>query len=164
MSPAIRIRNVTLADLERCYEIESVSYEGDEAATFEKIRKRIATWPQGFIVLEADGEVAGFINAGAAFEVRMDDDAFKELFGHDPAGPHVVIMSVVVHPGFQGKGYAAMLMKEFIDRMRGMGKSTINLMCKSVHVALYERFGFAYVRPSVSTHGGMEWHEMVLTL
>lgn len=160
----LTIRNAIPADAERCYEIESSSYEGDEAATFEKIRKRIHTWPQGFIVLESDGLIAGFINAGAAFDVRMDDDAFKELVGHDPSGPHVVVMSVVVHPDFQGQGHAARLMEDFIGRMKRLGKSSINLMCKSRHVPFYERFGFAYVRPSPSTHGGMAWHEMVLAL
>lgn len=30
------IRHVTPADLERCYAIETVAYEGDEAATREK--------------------------------------------------------------------------------------------------------------------------------
>jgi len=162
MHPAIR--HPTPADAARCYDIESASYEGDEAATYAKIRKRIQTWPQGFIVLEVEGVIAGFINAGAAFEVRMDDDAFKELVGHDPEGPHVVVMSVVVHPDFQGRGYAARLMEEFIVRMRQLGKSSINLMCKSRHVPFYEKFGFAYVRPSPSTHGGMAWHEMVLRL
>jgi len=158
------IRNVTPADLDRCFEIESLAYEGDEAATYEKIRKRIHTWPHGFIVLESDGVVAGFINSGAAFEVRMDDDAFKELVGHDPAGPHVVVMSVVVHPALQGRGHAAQLMTEFIGRMRRLGKSSIHLMCKSRHVPFYEKFGFVYLRPSPSTHGGMAWHEMVLAL
>jgi len=92
------VRLVTPADLDRCFAIESIAYEGDEAATREKIATRIATWPQGFIVAEVDGVVAGFINSGAAYQVEMADEAFKELIGHDPDGPHVVIMSVVVHP------------------------------------------------------------------
>ena len=49
------------------------------------------------------GEVAGFVNSGAAFDVQMSDEAFKELIGHDPAGPNVVIMSVVVHPDTRGR-------------------------------------------------------------
>ena len=44
------IRHVTAADLDRCYAIETLAYEGDEAATREKIATRIATWPDGFIV------------------------------------------------------------------------------------------------------------------
>ncbi len=107
-----------------------------------KIATRIATWPEGFIVAKVDGVVAGFINSGAAFEVEMSDEAFKELIGHDPAGPHVVIMSVVVHPDYQGQGLAKRLMGEFIQRMRAMNKASIHLMCKERHIALYAGFGF----------------------
>ena len=158
------IRHVTAADLDRCYAIETLAYEGDEAATREKIATRIATWPDGFIVAEVDGQVAGFINSGAAFDVQMSDEAFKELIGHDPAGPNVVIMSVVVHPDYQGLGVAKRLLGEFIDRMREQGKATIHLMCKERHIPLYAGFGFAYIKPSESDHGGMAWHEMILSL
>ncbi|WP_236190916.1 GNAT family N-acetyltransferase [Pseudomonas pharyngis] len=158
------IRHVIAADLDRCYAIETLAYEGDEAATREKIATRIATWPDGFIVAEVDGQVAGFINSGAAFDVQMSDEAFKELIGHDPAGPNVVIMSVVVHPDYQGLGLAKRLLGEFIERMREQGKATIHLMCKERHIPLYAGFGFAYIKPSESAHGGMAWHEMILTL
>lgn len=162
--PNLVIRQVVAADLDRCFAIETLAYEGDEAATREKIATRIATWPTGFIVAEVDGVVAGFINAGAAFEVEMADEAFKELIGHDPAGPHVVIMSVVVHPDYQGQGVSRQLLEAFIERMRGLGKASINLMCKERHVPLYERFGFVYLKASASDHGGMAWHEMALSL
>lgn len=158
------IRQVQPTDLDRCFAIETQAYEGDEAATREKIAIRIATWPQGFIVAEASGVVAGFINAGAAFEVAMADEAFKQLIGHDPAGPNVVIMSVVVHPDFQGRGVAKQLMQAFIQRMTEMGKSSIHLMCKERHVPLYQGFGFVYIKASDSDHGGMAWHEMLLQL
>ncbi|APC17951.1 GNAT family N-acetyltransferase [Pseudomonas frederiksbergensis] len=163
-SPTTVIRQVTRADLDRCFAIEIEAYEGDEAATREKIATRIATWPQGFIVAEVDGVVAGFINSGAAYQVEMADEAFKEMIGHDPDGPQVVIMSVVVHPDFQGQGLAKRLMTEFIARMRDLGKIRINLMCKERHVPLYAGLGFAYLKASASDHGGMAWHEMALDL
>lgn len=163
-SPTTVIRQVLPADLDRCFAIETLAYEGDEAATREKIATRIATWPQGFIVAEVEGVVAGFINSGAAFVVEMADEAFKELIGHDPQGPHVVIMSVVVHPDFQGQGVAKRLMHAFIARMREQGKASIHLMCKERHVPLYAGFGFVYLKASDSDHGGMAWHEMALEL
>lgn len=94
----------------------------------------------------------------------MSDEAFKELVGHDPAAPNVVIMSVVIDPAQQGKGYATLLMRTFIERMAGQGKRTLHLMCKDRHVPLYERLGYRYVKPSASDHGGMAWHEMVMEL
>ena len=161
---APQFRTPTAADAERCYAIEIGAYDGDEAATLEKIRTRIAQYPQGFLVRENAGDIVGFINSGCAHEVVMSDEAFKELVGHDPAAPNVVIMSVVVDPAHQGKGYAKQLMDEFIVRMKAAGKLTIHLMCKEQHVALYQKLGYQYVRPSPSDHGGMAWHEMLMVL
>lgn len=158
------LRQATPADTDRCHQIEHTAYEGDEAATREKIATRIARYPQGFLVLEQDGTVIGFINSGCAHQVVMSDESFKELVGHDAAAPNVVIMSVVVDPAHQGLGHSTRMMRAFVSQMRHSGKQSIHLMCKSRHVPLYERMGYRYVRPSDSDHGGMAWHEMVMPL
>lgn len=158
------LRSAVPADTPRCYQIETSAYEGDEAATEQKIATRIAQYPQGFLVMELDGQPIGFINSGCAHEVVMSDEAFKELIGHDPDAPNVVIMSVVIDPAHQGKGYSTLLMRAFVKRMAGMGKQTIHLMCKERHVELYRKMGYRYVQPSASDHGGMAWHEMVMDL
>jgi len=157
-------RNARPSDAIRCFEIETAAYEGDEAATLEKISKRIEVYPDGFLILEVEGEVVGFMNCGCAHDVEMSDEEFKELVGHDPNAPNVVIMSVVVDPAQQGKGLSRALMVEFVGRMKQMGKSAIYLMCKEHHVPLYEKFGYSYLHPSTSDHGGMTWHEMSLEL
>ena len=157
-------RNAVPADAPRCFQIESSAYEGDEAATFEKIALRIDQYPTGFLIMEIDGETVGFINSGCAHDVVMSDDAFKELVGHDPAAPNVVIMSVVLDPAYQGKGLSTLLMQTFVAQMRALGKETIHLMCKERYVPLYAKMGYAYVKPSASDHGGMAWHEMVMEL
>ncbi|MEX0338890.1 MAG: GNAT family N-acetyltransferase [Arenibacterium sp.] len=159
-----KFRNARPEDAERCFAIEIGAYEGDEAATLAKISKRIEIYPEGFLILETGGVIAGFINSGCAHTIEMSDDAFKELVGHDPDAPNVVILSVVVDPPYQGKGLSRALMEEFVDRMRQAGKTTIHLMCKAQHVPLYEKFGYGYLRPSASGHGGMEWHEMSMSL
>ncbi|WP_027796944.1 GNAT family N-acetyltransferase [Paraburkholderia acidipaludis] len=157
-------RQAVPSDTDRCLEIETSAYEGDEAATREKIAARIDQYPQGFLVMELDGEVIGFVNSGCAFEVLMSDEAFKELVGHDPEAPNVVIMSVVIDPAHQGKGYSSLMMRTFVSRMSGMGKKTLHLMCKERHVALYKHLGYRYVKPSSSDHGGMSWHEMIMAI
>ncbi|MBL4981174.1 GNAT family N-acetyltransferase [Pseudomonas fluorescens] len=162
--PTLTLRNALPTDAARCFQIETTAYEGDEAATLEKIATRIAQYPEGFLILEEDGAVVGFINSGCAHEVVVSDEAFKELVGHDAEAPNVVIMSVVVDPAHQGKGYAKRLMTAFVQRMGTLGKQTIHLMCKQQHVPLYTRMGYTYVRPSPSDHGGMAWHEMVMAL
>ncbi|SEF64407.1 GNAT family N-acetyltransferase [Marinobacterium lutimaris] len=158
------IREVTLSDLDRCYEIETSAYAGDEAASREKIEKRILTYPEGFIVLEIDGAVVGFVNGGATDRVQMSDEAFKELVGHDPAGSQIVIMSVVVHPAHHRRGYASRLLDAFIDKMTRMNKQAIHLICQTELIDFYANHGFCYRGASASDHGGLSWHEMTLEL
>ena len=160
----LQFRQPVMTDAEHCYQIEVSAYEGDEAATLEKIRTRISQYPQGFLLLEEQGGIVGFINSGCAHAVVMADEAFKDLVGHDPLAANVVILSVVVDPAHQGKGYAKRLMDEFIARTKAQGKQTIHLMCKEQHVELYRKMGYQYVQPSPSEHGGMAWHEMVMAL
>lgn len=162
--PTPTFRHAAPQDASRCYEIESAAYEGDEAATQAKISKRIAEYALGFLIMELDGKVIGFINSGCAYNVIMSDESFKELVGHDAAAPNVVIMSVVIDPACQGRGYATLMMRTFVELMRQAGKKTIHLMCKERHVDLYARQGYRYVRPSASDHGGMAWHEMLMEL
>lgn len=158
------IRTAKLQDLDRCYQIETLAYSGDEAASKSKIEKRIITYPEGFIVKELYGEVVGFVNSGACHQVELSDEDFKELIGHNPAGKHIVIMSVVVHPDFLGKGYARELMDNFIGRMKKMGKYDIFLICQTELIDMYAKFGFQYLQESESEHGGLAWHEMRLNL
>jgi len=158
------LRHAVPRDACRCFEIESTAYQGDEAATLEKIAKRIDVYPQGFLVLEVDDELVGFINSGCAHQVAMSDSAFKELVGHDPAAPKVVIMSVAVAPAWQGRGFSKLLMAEFLRRMRAAGKREVHLMCKQGHIELYRRMGYDYVQQSASNHGGLCWHEMIQRL
>lgn len=160
----ITIRRAKEHDLERCFEIETVSYSGDEAASKGKILKRIQTYPEGFIVLENREEVVGFINCGATHTVELSDEEFKELVGHDPEGKHIVIMSVVVHPKYQAQGFAGRLMKHFIEEMKKNGKTDIYLICNSELIAMYAKYGFIHLGVSESDHGGMSWHEMALSL
>lgn len=162
--PTPTFRFAHAQDVPRCYQIETAVYEGDEAATLEKIALRIAQYPQGFLIMELEGEVIGFINSGCAHQVQMSDEEFKQLVGHDPDAANVVIMSVVLAPEHQGKGYASLLMHEFVNKMHAMDKQSIHLMCKQRHVELYQKFGYRYIRPSNSDHGGMSWHEMVMDL
>ncbi|UWQ17710.1 GNAT family N-acetyltransferase [Jannaschia sp. M317] len=158
------LRHARAEDADRCHAIEVSAYASSAAATREKILKRIMLYPEGFLILEAEGQIAGFINSGCADQVVLSDEAFKELVGHDPDAPNVVIMSVVVDPAQQGRGLSRALMSAFVEQIRQRGKREIHLICRDHHVPLYERFGYRYVRPSASDHGGMAWHEMCMTL
>jgi len=158
------LREACSADLNRCFDIETSAYAGDEAATKEKILTRIETYPEGFIVLENADEIIGFINAGATHQVELSDEAFKELVGHDPQGQYIVVMSVVVAPKYQGQGFADRLLADFIERMQALHKTEIYLICQTALIPLYAKHGFVHLGASDSDHGGLSWHEMSLSL
>ncbi|MES0827643.1 hypothetical protein [Ruegeria sp. SCP11] len=86
----------------------------------------------------------------------MSGEEIKELIGHDPDAPNVVIMSAVVDPAEQGMGHSRAPTDEFVGRMRRMENER--------HMPLYTKFGYRYEKPSASDHGGMAWHKMPMTL
>jgi ribosomal protein S18 acetylase RimI-like enzyme len=164
MVSKLSIRQVKESDLERCFEIELASYAGDEAASKDKILTRIQRYPEGFIVLENKEEIVGFINAGATHAVELSDEEFKELVGHDSQGEYIVIMSVVVHPKYQGQNMANKLLASFINTMSQLGKTEIYLICQTELIPMYAKHGFIHMGESDSSHGGLSWHEMSLLL
>ena len=159
----LRIRQVTGHDLERCTAIEAACY-GPEGATRERIQKRIAQYPQGFLVAELRSRLVGFVNSGSTHKDDITDEEFKDLVGHDPGGRNIVIFSLAVHPDFQRQGIANDLMQRFIQRAQELGKKCILLLCKQDLIDYYGRLGFMHRGESKSTHGGVQWHEMALAL
>ena len=160
----LSFRHAKPSDLDRCYQIETTAYAGDEAATKDKILKRIEMYPEGFLILENDKEIIGFVNCGAADKVELSDESFKELVGHHSDGNNIVIMSVVTHPDYQRQGMATRLMKRFIEQMREAGKHKVLLLCQMELIPMYASFGFVDLGPSESDHGGLQWHEMEMVL
>jgi len=160
----LTIRNVKESDVGRCFEIETLAYAGEEAATKEKIFTRIKGYAEGFIVLENENEIIGFINSGATHKVVLSDETFKELVGHDPDGRYIVIMSVVIHPDYQGQSFTTKLMNHFIAQMKQLNKTSIYLICQTELVEIYAKYGFTHLGESDSSHGGLSWHEMSLAL
>ena len=156
----MQVRDVALEDLDVCYRIESECYPAAEGASRDSIQKRILTYPEGFLVLEFNGEVVGFVNSGSTNKKDICDEEFKALVGHDPGGNSIVIFSVAIQPTCQGKGFSKILVQKFIERARELEKSQILLLCKSALVDFYAGFGFDYVGESASKHGGAQWNEM----
>lgn len=159
-----KIRQAAIGDAHLCAEIEASCFPPSEGASERRIRKRILTFPQGFLVLERNGEIIGFINCAATNKPDLSDEKFKDMIGHEPDGKNLVVFSLTVKPEFQGMGYSRLLMSEFIRQARQMNKKNILLMCKDPMLEYYKKFGFHYIMLSNSTHGGVPWHEMSLCL
>jgi len=160
----ISIRNVTEQDLDACFLVERRCFLPAEAASREKIEKRIRLFPQGFLVAELDKRIIGFINSAATHQEEIAAAEFKDMIGHEADGPNMVAFALAVLPEFQKKGIARQLMLRFIDVASKLKKEKVMLICKSSLISYYERLGFVYAGESASTHGGSHWHEMYLPL
>jgi len=157
------VRQVTTGDLDRCFAIESACY-GSEGATRERIKKRIEQYPRGFLVADHNRQVVGFVNSGSTNKDDISDEALKDMIGHDPTGNNIVIFSLAVSPKFQNRGISKKLMHGFIDTSRSLNKNCILLLCKSELIPYYRQYGFIDRGQSDSMHGGLQWHEMYLSL
>jgi len=160
----LKIRQVTIYDLDACYAVESRCFLPSEAASRETIETRINLFPQGFLVAELNNVIVGMVNSGATNKEDISDEAFKAMVGHEHDGANIVIFSLAVLSEFQKQGVAKQLMVQFIEVSKKLGKQKIMLICKSNLVDYYQKYGFVYVGESASTHGGSEWHEMHLPL
>lgn len=160
----LTIRQVLPPDLDRCAEIEAACYGPEEGATRERIATRIELFPQGFLVGLLNGQIVGFVNSGSTSKDDLSDEALKDMVGHEADGQNIIIFSLAVQPHFQKQGFAAHLMRRFIEQAGQLGKAQILLICRAELVPYYQRFGFVYRGESNSTHGGMRWQEMALSL
>jgi ribosomal protein S18 acetylase RimI-like enzyme len=160
----LNIRQATMADLEGCYLVESHAFLPSQAATKEKIKKRLELFAAGFFVAELDGQIIGMINSGAIDDDDIADEALKAMEGHEPDGRHLVIFSLAVRPEFQRQGVGGKLLHRFIERAGLLNKQKAFLLCKRRLVQYYQKFGFIDAGPSASTFAGFKWHEMVLRL
>lgn len=161
--PALIIRPVTQADLDRCHAIEAACY-GPEGATRKRIERRIAVYPQGFLVAQMDGKVVGFINSGATPRNVISDEVFKDMVGHEEDGKNMVVFSLAVQPEFQGRGISRQLMEQFIEVSRRLEKQQILLLFQADLIDYYQKYGFVHRGQSRSDHGDLKWHEMQLAL
>lgn len=157
-------RTVEADDLLACHTIESRCFPPGEAAWTSSLRNRIEIFPEGFLVVEHEGAIIGQCNSGCTSKDDITDEEFKQLIGHDPEGENMVIFSLSVLPEYQSNGVGGQLLDKFIVQARKLDKKRVLLLCKNELIGFYEKHGFIDNGVSDSTHGGAEWHEMVLSL
>jgi ribosomal protein S18 acetylase RimI-like enzyme len=156
----INIRQVTANDLDACHVVETACFPPMEAAEKETIALRIAQFPQGFLVAELDGQIAGMLNSGCTNKEDFSNEELKKLIGHDADGRNLVVFSLAVHPKYQKHGIAKRLMLRFFEDAKKLEKEKVLLLCKQELIGYYQRLGFVYLGESKSLHGGSVWHEM----
>ncbi|MBQ9881460.1 MAG: GNAT family N-acetyltransferase [Synergistes sp.] len=160
----VEIRKATSADLDRIAEIESICFPAAEAASRKSIEERIKAFKETFLVALKDGKIIGFINGCVTKQPKITDDLYSSTALHDDDMPCQMVFGIDVIPEEQHKGYAIMLMNEYIKRARERNKALITLTCKEHLIGFYRQFGYKCEGVSGSGHGGARWYDMTLFL
>jgi ribosomal protein S18 acetylase RimI-like enzyme len=162
----MRLRRAQRRDLNACHEIETICFEG-HGASLGRIRRRIEAYPEGFIVAErreGEGRIVGFVNSGAFACDDIGDECLKDLVGHDPEGPFLVVFSLVVRPEARGAGIARELLERLVETAIASDKRAVLLSCREHLLGFYGSLGFVETGVSPLRFGGHEWREMRLEL
>lgn len=158
----IKIRQVTIHDLNRVANIEELCFPKAEAATTASLEDRIRVFPESFLVAVLDGNIVGFINGSVINEKIIKDKFYDDTSFHDSMGDYQSIFGLDVLPEFRAKGIAAELIKKLIEVAKKADRKGMTLCCKDEKIHYYEKFGFFNIGRSQSEHGHAVWNDMIL--
>lgn len=158
----IKIRRVSIEDLNSITEVEAKCFPEAEAATKAKFEQRIKAFPESFFVAEIEGEIIGFINGCIINEPAIYDELFIDATLHVPDGDYQTIFGLDVIPEYRNQGIAAQLMNHLIQVSKLEGRKGIILTCKEKLIHYYIKFGYINKGISKSVHGGSKWYDMIL--
>lgn len=158
----IRIRKATPADAQTLAAIEAACFPAAEAATRERFDDRLTIFADHFLILEIQGEAAGFIDGMVTQEPRIEDRMYEDAGLHRPDGAWQSVFGLNVLPQYRRRGCAARLLEAFIALAEEEGRRGLTLTCKEHMLHYYAKFGFVPLGMSASQHGGVRWFDMVL--
>lgn len=149
----MHIRSATSRDLPRVRTLERQGFAPDTLEPDAVLLERIETFPDGFLVAEADdGSLSGYISSELwRFEAIPDASRFTLGHGiaavHDPAHDELYISSMTVDPRTRGAGLGGRLLDECIGRCmnRHRGIHSALLLVSAAWPSarrIYERYGF----------------------
>lgn len=138
----IKIRRVSIEDLDSVSEVETRCFPEAEAATKSSIEQRIKTFPESFFVAEIDGIIIGFINGCVTNEMTIFDELFSDATLHIPNGDYQAIFGLDVISDYRKQGIAAQLMNHMIEVSRLNSRKGVILTCKDKLIHYYTKFGF----------------------
>ena len=160
----MNIRHATLRDAEAIAAVEAECFPAAEAATYESIKGRLAAFADHFWLLEDGDTLVGFVNGMATDLPDLCDEMYENADMHDPKGAWQMIFGVDTVPSRRKQGCAGMVLERVIEDTRKAGRKGLVLTCKEHLVHYYAKFGFVSEGVSESTHGGVRWYQMRLTL
>jgi len=167
----LTFRTITAAEVDRCSELESISFPPDEAASLQSLQYRQKEASPFFMAAfykddDDSDKLIGFCNGTKCFAFTHDT---MSVHDSNPAAPILAIHGVVVDPAFRRRGIATKMVKHYVQHVMqeaanavGGGESLESLMliAKSHLLGFYVNCGFVVNRPSPIVHGQDTWYEV----
>ncbi len=161
----LRFRNVEMKDLEQIMPIEEAGFTPDEAATKRAMIERIQIIPDSFIVVEnKEQRVVGYVVWPVTEDRYIQDELFEKTKPNPIVGGFQTILSLAIHPDFQGAGIGQALLSELSRACIERKREGITLTCLERLIPYYEKNSFSNEGLSESTHGGEQWFNLVKEL
>ncbi|GHT59412.1 hypothetical protein FACS1894109_15280 [Spirochaetia bacterium] len=117
------LREAIPQDINRIMNLERLCFNEYTQESAETYRERIEYFPQGFMILEAEGAFAGAASSEIwpyRAEISAEDFSLSHSIGGALAldGEELYISSIAVLPQFRGRGYGALLFRGLIDHVK----------------------------------------------
>lgn len=157
-------RNAKITDLNQILDIENAGFTSAEAATKHALIDRINNINDTFIVALDKDKIAGYINGPVVSTMYITDDLFETIQPNPSEGGYLSILSVVVAKEYRGQGLAGQLLQRFENLAKKHNRNGVTLTCRASLTSFYEGYGYTNYGVSDSTHGGVEWYNLIKLL
>ncbi len=158
----MKIRFADLSFLDEITEIESACFPEEQAAKKEQFSERLKIYAGHFLLLcDESGKAAAFINGAVTDLPDLTDEMYQRSELHDENGAWQMIFGLCTAPRYRHRGFAHVLMNEFLRLANEQGRKGAVLTCKAELIGFYEQFGFVNEGISASSViGGVQWFQM----
>ena len=145
-TPRVLIRNARDQDIPAVAEIDAEAFSPyGTAETLETFRLRLTAFPDGFIILVAENEVAAFGCSEKWLTEREPGLDENPSITHQPGGRILCITAMAVKKKFRGRGYSLLVLDRLMEIAHKEGCRKI--IVETTHAQdLYQKRGFQTVQ------------------
>lgn len=125
------IRTAKIEDVTTLTLIGKACYPEEETVAQADCEERVKAYPDHFLILEENGEIAAFISGPVINIPRIDDDMFHNVEWHDENGDWQAILGLNTSPEFQKRGFASQILNQFIVKAKEQGRKDAYFLVRS---------------------------------
>jgi ribosomal protein S18 acetylase RimI-like enzyme len=152
----VLVRNARDQDIPVVAEIDAEAFGPyGTAEKPETFQRRLEAFPNGFIVLVADNEIAGYGCSEKWLAVREPGPDENPFITHQPDGRIFSITGMAVKKKYEGRGYSSLVLDKLIETAHLEGCRQIVL--ETTHAQdLYLRRGFKTIQKRTERGASMD--------